>query len=548
MTLRRTALGMPLIDGQEAAGDTDERLSEISRIATDLILGLNESVLKLNTALLDGSPAEAGLVAEVMAAVDTAVQVSDARIGDILEDPATVSGALLAGKADLSTVKTDIGLDKVNNTSDADKPISTAQRAAFPTVIAVSGALGNGMADAFPAIQAALDQAAAAGTPYRVYITDGVYLLTSGGTLTIGSNTHLDLAPNAILRRNSSTSCMLMNKSDGVTGGYGAAKNITVSGGEFDSNTGAFPDVVTNVSFGHATNITVRNVRFRNNTTGWHLLELNACKGSRVLDCTFSEHTNSKQELTEMLQLDLALDSAVFPWFGPYDKTPCDDIRIEGNTFTDGTVTAIGSHSRATGFSHKNIRIINNTFRLPATGYAIKTLNYDDLLIAKNTIIGGERSIVVNGTSGVGCKNATVIGNQITSPQRHAVGFDYTTGIVCKDNIITGAGSSPTATGVGVYLYFSKDAIVQGNDISGGDAAAVNHGDIAIGGTNVATNPVGTSDVIATGNICDTVMVAGDSARVLVSQNIIKGSVKLWGTAPATYQRQANFIAGVWTP
>ena len=95
------------------------------------------------------------------------------------------------------------------------------------------------------AIQKALDSANLQGGG-EVYAPDGIYLI--GTILTIGSNTKLALAPNAIFRRNATINAMLINKYNGTTGGYGQATNIEITGSSETSLT-VFLSCLVNVSW-----------------------------------------------------------------------------------------------------------------------------------------------------------------------------------------------------------------------------------------------------------------------------------------------------------
>jgi hypothetical protein len=415
---------------------------------------------------------------------------------------------------------------------------------AYLRVIGVSPSVGDNLTDAYPAIQSALDTAAISGG--IVNIPAGIYRVNT--QLEIGSNTELRMAPGAIIRRNNSAmNIILTNKHDGTTGGYGQASKFTIRGGEFDANNTEIAGNVTNVGFGHCSNVDVIGVTFSNNNSAWHLLEINACKDTRVLNNYFTGHINASTYSTESLQIDLALDGGVFPWFGPYDSTPCEGVLIEGNTFTNNSVSAIGSHSKATGFNHSNINIIGNKFNLGTTGYAIKTLNYNDVTINNNIIVGGERGIVVNGSAASeGSRRITIVGNQLRNTQRHAIGFDFCTGVVCNNNVISNAGIGAGVTGVSIYNYFSKEVVIKGNYATGGDVAgAGSQGDITLGGSNTLGTPAGSSEIICAGNVVDTLMVTADLAKAIVTDNVIKTSYLTWGTV-GDVQKKSNYIAGSW--
>lgn len=260
---------------------------------------------------------------------------------------------------------------------------------------------------------------------------------------------------------------IFINNSDGTVGGYEANKNITICGFDFSA------DVVgtcTEVGFSHCTNITIQDCSFHDNSA-WHMIELNSCKNSTVENCYF--YNNKVVEgSSEMLQLDCALEKTVFPWFGPYDSTPCKNIKIVSCSFDnsmnkiaeDGLNSAIGNHSDA---DVRNVIISNCTF----TGFTIALkfialydseisncninncgcgiLMYgkaENISITGNTITGDrtdavpsenveKRGIFFNNSKTLSMKNITVVGNTISNFKNHGMSIECTNGLVSNNNI-----------------------------------------------------------------------------------------------------------------
>lgn len=230
-------------------------------------------------------------------------------------------------------------------------------------------------------IQAGLDAAAAAGggTVFVPPTAGGIYSITTA--LLISSNTTLEIASGVTLQRAAAIDNLLRNKSDGTVGGYSSQNKVTVRGGHWDGNAAAYPSTnVTLMTFGHCTNILVENVDFTG-IVGWHGLELNACKHAIVRDSVFHDYPRG----SELLQLDLANGTGAFPWFGPYDNTPCDDILLAGNVFRDGGI-GVGTHLSVAGKWHTNIRIMDNHF-VNLTSYCIEAQDWKQVLVQDNTFV-----------------------------------------------------------------------------------------------------------------------------------------------------------------
>lgn len=154
------------------------------------------------------------------------------------------------------------------------------------------------------------------------------------------------------------------NEHDGQTIGYGQAHDISVEGIKFVV---AHDTQCTTIGFGHAENVSVVACDFGGNKK-WHMIELNSCRHCVIELCTFHDYGNASTGGTEMVQLDYASGTGVFPWFGPYDNANCVDIKIINNFFDgDGSKSgnipaAIGNHTTTSdGINHiDNVIIANN--------------------------------------------------------------------------------------------------------------------------------------------------------------------------------------------
>ena len=138
------------------------------------------------------------------------------------------------------------------------------------------------------------------------------------------------------------------NDADGVTGGWVANSNITIEGIDFSAPN---PGSCTPIGMGHCTNITIRDCTFHD-IKMWHFVEFNSCKSCTIDNCYFYNYGTAGADFTEMVQLDYADNSGVFPWFGPYDSTPTQDTKIVNCSFIgnpnilSGKIpAAIGNHT-----------------------------------------------------------------------------------------------------------------------------------------------------------------------------------------------------------
>lgn len=231
----------------------------------------------------------------------------------------------------------------------------------------------SGSVDQSPYINAALTQARLAADPAMttVFLPAGLWPITN--VLLIGSYTRLLLDPAAVIRMDTSvTQNMLRSWNNGspVTG-YSGEHDIAVEGGTWDGNSDVLTNGATLLQFGHCRNITVRNIRAVRSQEN-HFIEFNASQSCLVEDCYFG----GMVEKTEAVQIDLALSSAAFPWYGAYDKTPCDQITVQRCTFGPGIGRAVGSHNSSVGKRHTNIKVLDCVIQNTTTNAAIWALGW----------------------------------------------------------------------------------------------------------------------------------------------------------------------------
>lgn len=339
------------------------------------------------------------------------------------------------------------------------------------------GADPTGKTNSSAGIQAAIN----AGKHIR-FSEGATYLI--GSPIRIPSNRVLEMGRSTTLRRNADINSMFLNDSDGRVGGYSANTNIHIKGGNVDLNGDNFATKCTSFGFGHCNNITIEDVRFRN-IYAWHYVELNACLDSRVSNCIFDGYLDP--EGTEMLQLDLARDTGVFPWFGPYDDTPCRNILIDGCTFKNGK-KGIGSHSMVADVTHDFIKIVNNHFdNLSKDG--IECQNYARFIVKGNTFYNCDTGVAIrsfgkdNPVYGVTIEGNTfndidrtensrgihvwssvnrgsIVNNVMNKVGRHGIGIDYGNWWNIANNVVTNCQQA------GIYIYGTSHVTVTGNNLS----------------------------------------------------------------------------------
>lgn len=163
---------------------------------------------------------------------------------------------------------------------------------------------------------------------------------------------------------------LMINNSDGTVGGYDANINITIEGLDFWSDK---ENVACSLlAFGHCTNVKIINCSFHDIQI-WHFIEINSCNNTLIDGCRFYNYGVANKGFTEMIQLDFSDRYEVFPWFGPYDSTANNNIKIDKCYFegTSGMIngnpndiyapSGIGNHNRMQG-KVNNVEVSNCTF------------------------------------------------------------------------------------------------------------------------------------------------------------------------------------------
>lgn len=409
-------------------------------------------------------------------------------------------------------------------------------------------------------IQAALDYAKNIGG-VEILVPSGEYVIYE--PLKIPSNTKIRGLGEVIFKRASDVAtAIILNDSDGTIGGYDASKNIEIENIIFDSNNAEIEGYVTALGIGHAQNIKIKDCTFLNNTT-WHDIEINGCKNVLIDNCDFPNY----QGTTEMLQLDAMINEGVFPWFGPADKTPCENVVINRCRFNalNVTVRAIGNHTYESGVTSKHVIVNNCEF----VGFAttISLLDVIDFYVNECKFIDCKTAIAWSQAQNDICNwvfsrnsyrstvgyidearffygftnaptlefsNIYFIDNYIDGAPSHGIAFTPTGKVIIKGNHIRNCGKS------GIFIYGGDDIIIEGNTLEGNNIRQEPaRADIVLGNNgNVAVN-----NAIVTNNIVETIINGTNTNGVKIYNNIVKNTLQ--DNSPSTSDIRGNTVAGV---
>lgn len=258
---------------------------------------------------------------------------------------------------------------------------------------------GCGLTDTI-GIQLALLQARKG--PVTVYIPKGVYHIIY--ELVIYENTTLILDDEATLIRKSSNAMLKNGHKFKKYYGYNGHSNINIIGGTFDAYGHTNNTNNTIMSIGHASNIQIHNVTFKN-VVGGHAIDACGLDGFYVSECKFLgfRDDSGKRLFSEAVQIDIQTNGA-FPKFGAPDGTITKNVIIEncyfgnsGDPNMSAWNRAVGSHASMYNAFYENIHIQNNTFE-GLGDFAVTLLKSKETTVTNNTFIdceGGVRYLAV---------------------------------------------------------------------------------------------------------------------------------------------------------
>lgn len=304
---------------------------------------------------------------------------------------------------------------------------------------------------------------------YTVIIPPGSYTISS--MLHIFSNTTIK-ADGAVITKQGGVSKILKAGTDTYikqksTTGYDLFKNIEIDGGVWDNQkTGG-----SAMKFGHASNITLRNMTVKGNAAGAHLLEVGGVDGLTVENCTFSGYQPSNKYVAqEAIEIECVREG-VFSEYGPFNDLPCKNIRITGCVFED-LVSGVGMHNAVYGNYTENVDISGNTFR--NIGFqCVKMAHTKNLTIKNNKFqnvtsaveieaLNNEKAPAVPGQPYTADMNVRISGNEITL----AVVIPASN-YACMGISLKGTELTANSNGVPKGMYKLSGVVIENNTISG---------------------------------------------------------------------------------
>lgn len=271
--------------------------------------------------------------------------------------------------------------------------------------------------------------------------------------------------------------------------GYGGYHDIKIIGGIFDGNGSAaaaanVKKCPTMLRFGHGYNLTFEGITFKDPYDNHHM-EFAACKGITIKNCVFDGFTpkNGKTGAkaanyanNEALQFDIMHSEDHFTQYPVYDDTPCQDIIVDGCTFTN-LQRGLGTHSAVAGSYFNNIQFTNNTFS-NISGYAIAATNFKNATISGNNITDCGAGIIF--------RSMVQSHDTFYTPLAGSFTIDYDAASVITGNTIQVSDKKYTnaiAYGVSLYGEVITEKIQN-------DADYVPAGDFTLKGVTVSDNTI----------------------------------------------------------
>lgn len=212
-------------------------------------------------------------------------------------------------------------------------------------------------------------------------------------------------------------------------------RNISIIGGEFDSNATEQWSAVNFFSLGYINGLTVKDVRFVNCIRN-HAIDLSACSNVLIENCKFLGFSkevstiygttpgfDNDRSFSEAIQIDDNMPGTFTG--GSLKGDPCENVTILNNVFSknpddttglfgQGYGCAVGGHYAARNVIHHNNIIIENNV-IADSGYAgIRPFLWDNVKIKGNTFLNCHRNIYIWWLSETNNQSEAGRGYQIT--------------------------------------------------------------------------------------------------------------------------------------
>lgn len=351
-------------------------------------------------------------------------------------------------------------LEQTKTISDSAVMELSEEKAASPTVITI-GANGYeanraGFQKAFDFIQEQNKKGNQA--IYTVSVPAGTYSIDA--PLYLYSNTHLALAPGAVMKNTGiGTSLLRLGRDGEIYSGTSGFRNITIEGGTW---TAEFRDGSSLLRMAHGKNIVIKNAVFQD-VKNEHHIEAAGIDGFTVTGCTFSGYVKtieSDELLMEALEIDIMGGEKFFPGYEKYDYTPMTNVTVSNNVFKN-LFRGVGTHSLVRGSYFENIKVQNNRFENIAD-YAVLATNYRNSSIAGNTM--------VNVGAGIYFCNVQTLGRMVTPTP--ALKFNTDSQSRIEKNTITLKAVNQTVNRCGIRAegdegnYIIRSLTITGNTIN----------------------------------------------------------------------------------
>lgn len=351
-------------------------------------------------------------------------------------------------------------LEQTETISDSAVMELSEEKAASPTVITI-GANGYeanraGFQKAFDFIQEQNKKGNQA--IYTVSVPAGTYSIDA--PLYLYSNTHLALAPGAVMKNTGiGTSLLRLGRDGEIYSGTSGFRNITIEGGTW---TAEFRDGSSLLRMAHGKNIVIKNAVFQD-VKNEHHIEAAGIDGFTVTGCTFSGYVKtieSDELLMEALEIDIMGGEKFFPGYEKYDYTPMTNVTVSNNVFKN-LFRGVGTHSLVRGSYFENIKVQNNRFENIAD-YAVLATNYRNSSIAGNTM--------VNVGAGIYFCNVQTLGRMVTPTP--ALKFNTDSQSRIEKNTITLKAVNQTVNRCGIRAegdegnYIIRSLTITGNTIN----------------------------------------------------------------------------------